>query len=107
MQIGLFPNPKVESQVEQQRLDAFADLLRNETGIDDVKRTYHTGYDRGVGEPLSEWLLVTNAILTQLVVKSVAEISPVDYIVCAHKAIDQDEVAALLPRLWKLERDRN
>ncbi|KAJ5034728.1 hypothetical protein NUH16_006171 [Penicillium rubens] len=29
MQIGLFPNPKVESQVEQQRLDAFADLLRN------------------------------------------------------------------------------
>jgi ketopantoate reductase len=35
-------------------------------------------------------------LITQLVVKSVAEISPVDYIVCAHKAIDQDEVAALL-----------
>jgi ketopantoate reductase len=27
------------------------------------------------------------------VVKSVAECSPADYIVCAHKAIDQDEVA--------------
>ncbi|KAJ5189032.1 hypothetical protein N7491_005356 [Penicillium cf. griseofulvum] len=30
------------------------------------------------------------------IVKSVAEISPVDYIVCAHKAIDQDEVVAQL-----------
>ncbi|KAJ5163955.1 Ketopantoate reductase ApbA/PanE [Penicillium coprophilum] len=30
------------------------------------------------------------------VVKSVAEITPVDYIVCAHKAIDQDEVIAQL-----------
>ncbi|CAI7571195.1 unnamed protein product [Penicillium glandicola] len=29
MQIGLFPNPKVESQLEQQRLETFADLLRN------------------------------------------------------------------------------
>lgn len=29
-------------------------------------------------------------------VKSVADISPVDYIVCAHKAIDQDEVVAKL-----------
>ncbi|KAJ5835376.1 Ketopantoate reductase ApbA/PanE [Penicillium robsamsonii] len=29
MQIGLFPNPKVESEVEQQRLKTFADLLRN------------------------------------------------------------------------------
>jgi 2-dehydropantoate 2-reductase len=29
MQIGLFPNPKVENQVEQQRLETFADLLRN------------------------------------------------------------------------------
>ncbi|KAJ6049170.1 uncharacterized protein N7446_007503 [Penicillium canescens] len=30
------------------------------------------------------------------VVKSAAEVSPVDYIVCAHKAIDQDEVAGRL-----------
>lgn len=30
------------------------------------------------------------------VVKSPAEVSPVDYVVCAHKAIDQDEVAAEL-----------
>ncbi|KAJ5384121.1 Ketopantoate reductase ApbA/PanE [Penicillium concentricum] len=29
MQIGLFPNPEVESEVEQQRLQTFADLLRN------------------------------------------------------------------------------
>lgn len=28
--------------------------------------------------------------------KSVADIPPVDYIVCAHKAIDQDEVVAKL-----------
>jgi ketopantoate reductase len=30
------------------------------------------------------------------VVKSVDEVPPVDYIVCAHKAIDQDVVAAQL-----------
>ncbi|KAI2725921.1 hypothetical protein CBS147332_2808 [Penicillium roqueforti] len=30
------------------------------------------------------------------VVKSIAEISPVDYVVCAHKAIDQDDVVAQL-----------
>lgn len=35
-------------------------------------------------------------LTVQQVVKSVAEISPVDYIVCAHKAIDQDEVVAQL-----------
>lgn len=29
-------------------------------------------------------------------IKSLAEASPVDYVVCAHKAIDQDEVAAKL-----------
>ncbi|KUM61545.1 hypothetical protein ACN42_g5588 [Penicillium freii] len=29
MQIGLFPNPQVETQVEQKRLETFADLLRN------------------------------------------------------------------------------
>ncbi|KAJ5943720.1 hypothetical protein N7516_003888 [Penicillium verrucosum] len=29
MQIGLFSNPKVETQVEQRRLQTFADLLRN------------------------------------------------------------------------------
>ncbi|KAJ5499392.1 Ketopantoate reductase ApbA/PanE [Penicillium expansum] len=29
MQIGLFPNDKVESRVEQQRLETFAELLRN------------------------------------------------------------------------------
>lgn len=29
-------------------------------------------------------------------VNSLAEVSPVDYVVCAHKAIDQDEVAASL-----------
>ncbi|KAJ9484188.1 hypothetical protein VN97_g9193 [Penicillium thymicola] len=29
MQIGLFPNPKVETQVEQRQLETFADLLRN------------------------------------------------------------------------------
>ncbi|KAJ5508141.1 hypothetical protein N7527_010284 [Penicillium freii] len=29
MQIGLFPNPQVEPQVEQKRLETFADLLRN------------------------------------------------------------------------------
>lgn len=29
----------------------------------DVKRTHHTGYDRVVGEVLSEGFLVTNAIL--------------------------------------------
>lgn len=29
-------------------------------------------------------------------VKSVTDIPPVDYIVCAHKAIDQDEVVAKL-----------
>lgn len=30
------------------------------------------------------------------VVKSPAEAEPADYVVCAHKAIDQDEVAAKL-----------
>ncbi|KAJ5978425.1 hypothetical protein N7501_001767 [Penicillium viridicatum] len=29
MQIGLFPNPQVENQVEQKRLGVFSDLLRN------------------------------------------------------------------------------
>lgn len=29
MQIGLFPNPQLENQVEQKRLKTFADLLRN------------------------------------------------------------------------------
>ncbi|OQE03954.1 hypothetical protein PENSOL_c001G03185 [Penicillium solitum] len=29
MQIGLFPNPQLENQVEQKRLETFADLLRN------------------------------------------------------------------------------
>lgn len=33
---------------------------------------------------------------TRAVIRSPAEVSPVDYIVCAHKAIDQDEVAAQL-----------
>ena len=40
----------------------------------------------------SQNILLTN----QIVVKSAAEVSPVDYIVCAHKAIDQDEVVAQL-----------
>jgi ketopantoate reductase len=38
----------------------------------------------------------TTRLIQQKVVKSVAECSPVDYIVCAHKAIDQDEVAVQL-----------
>lgn len=38
-----------------------------------------------------------NILLTsQQVVKSIADVPPVDYIVCAHKAIDQDEVVAKL-----------
>jgi ketopantoate reductase len=36
------------------------------------------------------------SLTVQQVVKSVADISPVDYIVCAHKAIDQDEAVAQL-----------
>ena len=35
-------------------------------------------------------------LLTHAVVKSPTEASPVDYVVCAHKAIDQDDVAAQL-----------
>jgi len=38
----------------------------------------------------------TEQLILQTVVRSVAECSPVDYIVCAHKAIDQDEVVRQL-----------
>lgn len=36
------------------------------------------------------------SLIREQVVKSLADIPPVDYIVCAHKAIDQDEVVAKL-----------
>lgn len=35
-------------------------------------------------------------MLTKAVVKSPSEASPVDYVVCAHKAIDQEDVAIKL-----------
>ena len=40
--------------------------------------------------------IITILLTSQQVIKSIADMSPVDYVVCAHKAIDQDEVVAQL-----------
>lgn len=49
-----------------------------------------------VSKASGEYCLAAVSLIQKIVVKSPAEVAPVDYIVCAHKAIDQEDVAVQL-----------